>query len=66
MRLELFPIHVFRQTPQVSFFDAGIKESNGSTIVIIHHENAIAPTNDGKHELCINHYQIDHKLGYRG
>ncbi len=43
------PIHVFRETPQVSFFDARINGSNG-TDVIIHYKNAISPPNDGNFE----------------
>ena len=39
MRLNFVPTHVFRETPQVSFFDAGVKGSNGSDVVI-HHGNA--------------------------
>jgi len=34
------PTHVFHETPQVSFFDAEIKGSNGFDVVI-HHDNAI-------------------------
>ena len=35
MRLNFVPTHVFRETPQVSFFDAGVKECNGSDVVDI-------------------------------
>ena len=49
MRLNFIPIHVFREMPQVSFFDAGIKETNGNAIVI-HHKNAASPPDKGKFE----------------
>ncbi len=39
MRLNFVPNHVFHETPQVSFFNAGVKGSNGSDVVI-HHGNA--------------------------
>ena len=34
MLLHFVPIHVFRETPQVSFFDAGVNGSNGADVVI--------------------------------
>ena len=49
MRLNFIPIHVFHETPQVSFFDAGIKASNG-TDVVIHHKDAVSPPDDGNFE----------------
>ncbi len=30
MLLHFIPIHVFRETPQVSFLDAGVNGSNGA------------------------------------
>ena len=30
MRLHFIPIHVFRETPSVTFFDAGVPGSNGT------------------------------------
>ena len=66
MRLNFVPINVFRETPQVSFFDAGIKESNGADVVI-HHKNAISPPDDGEYEqYYIHHHQIDHNLVIQG
>ena len=38
MRLKFLPIHIFRETPQVLFFDAGVEGANGSDVVI-HHDN---------------------------
>ena len=49
MRLTFIPIHVFRETPQVSFFDVGVKESNAADIVI-HHKNAVSPPKEGGFE----------------
>ena len=49
MLLHFVPIHVFRETPQVSFFDAGVNGSNCADVVI-HHKNAISPPDDGNFE----------------
>ena len=49
MLLHFVPIRVFRETPQVSFFDAGVNGSNGADVVI-HHNNAISPPDDGNYE----------------
>ena len=66
MRLNFVPVQVFRETPQVSFFDAGVKGSNGSDVVI-HHGNAISPPNDGDFEQYYMHlHQIDHNLVIEG
>ena len=45
MRLHFMPIHVFRETPSVTFFDAGIVGSNG-TDVVAHHGAATSPPDD--------------------
>ena len=66
MRLNFIPIKVFRETPQVSFFDAGVNVSNGADVVI-HHKNAESPPDDGYFEqYYIHHYQIDHNLVIEG
>ena len=66
MRLNFVPTHVFRETPQVSFFDAGVKGSNSSDIVI-HHGDAISPPNDGDFEqYYVHRHQIDHNLVIEG
>jgi len=49
MELRFFPINVFRETPKVTFFDAGINSSNGSDVVI-HSGEAISPPDDLKDE----------------
>ena len=66
MLLHFVPIHVFRETPQVSFFDAGVNGSNGADVVI-HHKNAISPPDDDNIEqYYIHHHQIDHNLVIEG
>ena len=64
--LNFVPTHVFRETPQVTFFDAGIKGSNGSDVVI-HKGRAISPPNDKDYEQYYVHkHQIDHNLVLSG
>ena len=46
MILQFVPIRIFREKTQVSFFDARIDGSNGSDVVI-HHKNAISPSDEG-------------------
>ena len=66
MRLNFVPISVFRETPQVSFFDTGVQGSNGADIVI-HHKNAISPPDDDTFEqYYIHQHQIDHNLVIEG
>ena len=60
--LNFVPTNVFRETPQVTFFDAGVKGSNGSDVVI-HHGSALSPPNDDDFEqYYVHHHQIDHNL----
>ncbi len=60
--LNFFPTNVFRETPQVKFFDAGVQGSNGSDVVI-HHGGAISPPDDDEFEQYYVHYhQVDHNL----
>ena len=49
MLLHFVPIRVFRETPQVSFFDVGVNGSIDADVVI-HHRNAISPPDDGDFE----------------
>ena len=66
MNLNFVPIHIFRETPQVTFFDAGVRASNGCDVVI-HHENATSPPNDVEYEqYYVHQYQIDHNLVLEG
>ena len=62
MELRFFPINIFRETPKVTFFDAGIDSSNGSDVVI-HSGEAISPPNGLKDEqYYVHNHQIDHNL----
>ena len=46
MGLQFIPIHIFRETSSVTFFDTGVPESNGTDIVA-HHGAAISlPDNE--------------------
>ena len=66
MELRFFPINVFRETPKVTFFDAGIGSSNGSDVVI-HSGKAISPPDDLRDEqYYVHNHQIDHNLVITG
>jgi len=66
MELRFFPINIFKETPKVTFFDAGIAHSNGSDIVI-HSGEAISPPDDLKNEqYYVHNHQIDHNLVISG
>ena len=62
MELRFFPINVFRETPKVTFFDAGICSSNGSDVVI-HSGEAISPPDKlNEEQYYVHNHQIDHNL----
>ncbi len=64
--LNFVPTNVFRETHQVTFFDAGVKDSNGSDVVI-HHGSAISPPYDDEIEqYYVHHHQVDHNLVIAG
>ena len=66
MRLTFVPIHVFRETPAVTFFDASVEGSNG-TDVVAHHGFAISPPDDEQGEqYYVHQHQIDHNLVLEG
>ena len=66
MELKFFPINVFRETPKVTFFDAGIDIANGSDVVI-HSGEAISPPDNLKDEqYYVHNHQIDHNLVITG
>lgn len=66
MRLHFIPIHVFRETPSVTFFDAGVPGANG-TDVVAHHGAAISPPDDeGIQQFYVHHHQVDHNLVLAG
>ena len=66
MHLEFTPIQIFRETPQVTFFDAGVRASNGCDVVM-HRGRATSPPNDVNYEqYYVHHYQVDHNLVIEG
>ncbi|WP_413440407.1 hemagglutinin [Synechococcus sp. MIT S1220] len=66
MRLHFIPIHVFRETPSVTFFDAGVPGSNG-TDVVAHYGAAISPPDlDGSEQYYVHQHQVDHNLVIEG
>ena len=66
MRLHFVPIHLFRETPLVTFFDASVPDSNG-TDVVIHSGAATSPPDDGDREqYYVHQHQIDHNLVLHG
>jgi len=66
MKLKFIPTTIFRETPKVTFFDAGLKASNGCDVVI-HSGSAISPPDDFKNEqYYVHNHQIDHNLVITG
>ena len=66
MELKFFPTTIFRETPKVTFFDAGIESTNGCDVVI-HSGEAISPPDKLKEEqYYVHHHQIDHNLVIKG
>ena len=66
MKLKFYPTTIFRETPKVTFFDAGLEASNGCDVVI-HSEEAISPPDDFKDEqYYVHEHQIDHNLVIKG
>ncbi|QEY31074.1 hemagglutinin [Synechococcus sp. RSCCF101] len=64
--LHFVPIQIFRETPDVTFFDAGVIGSNG-TDVVVHEGPAISPPDDGDFpQFYVHHHQIDHNLVISG
>ena len=66
MKLVFMPTKIFRETPKVTFFDAGLEGSNGCDVVI-HSEEAISPPDNFKDEqYYVHNHQIDHNLVITG
>ena len=66
MKLKFLPTSIFRETPKVTFFDAGLEVSNGCDVVI-HSEEAISPPDDFNDEqYYVHNHQIDHNLVLTG
>ena len=58
MELRFFLINVFRETPKITFFNAGIDSSNGSDVVV-HSGEAISPPDNLKDE---QYYVHNHQI----
>ena len=66
MKLRFLPTTIFRETPKVTFFDAGLDASNGCDVVI-HTKEAISPPDDFIDEqYYVHEHQIDHNLVITG
>ena len=66
MELNFYPTTIFRETPKVKFFDAGLKGSNGCDVVI-HSREATSPPDELKNEQYYVHkHQIDRNLVITG
>ena len=66
MELKFYSTTIFRETPKVTFFDAGLVASNGCDVVI-HSKEAISPPDDIKDEqYYVHEHQIDHNLVITG
>ena len=66
MRLHFVPIHVFRETPSVTFFDAGVPGSNG-TDVVCHNGSATSPPDrESSEQYYVHQHQVDHNLVIEG
>ena len=52
---------VFRETPDVVFYDISVDDSNASDLVV-HEGPAVSPPNDviGAKQFYIHHHQVDH------
>ena len=49
MKLKFCPTTIFRETPKVTFFDAGIESTNGCDVVM-HSGEAISPPDEFEYE----------------
>ena len=66
MELRFCPTTIFRETPKVTFFDAGIELTNGCDVVI-HSGEAMSPPDKFKEEQYYVHdHQIDYNLVING
>ena len=66
MELKFYPPTIFRETPQVTFFDEGIDSTNGCDVVM-HSGEAISPPDEFKLEqYYIHNHQIDRNLVITG
>ena len=66
MNLKFYPTTIFRETPKVTFFDAGIGLTNGCDVVM-HSGEAISPPDEFRDEqYYVHNHQIDHNLVITG
>ena len=66
MELNFVPINIFRETPEVTFLDASVKDSNGSDVVI-HRGGATSPPDlNGFEQYYVHNHQIDNNLVLEG
>ena len=66
MKLTFVPVNIFRETPEVTFLDASVKDSNGSDVVI-HRGGATSPPNlNGFEQFYVHYHQIDNNLVLEG
>ena len=66
MKLKFMPTTIFRETPKVTFFDAGIDSSNGCDVVM-HSGEAISPPDNFKDEqYYVHNHQVDYNLVING
>jgi len=66
MRLHFIPIHLFRETPSVAFFDAGVPGANGADVVIHRGAATSPPDDDGFEQYYVHQHQVDHNLVIEG
>ena len=66
MRLHFIPIHVFRETPSVTFFDAGVPGSNGTDVVAHHGAATSPPDQNGSEQYYVHRHQVDNNLVLEG
>ena len=66
MRLHFIPIHVFRKTPSVTFFDTGVPRSNGTDAVAYHGAATSPPNQDGSEQDYVHRHQVDNNLVLEG
>ncbi len=66
MELTFLPVNVFRETPEVTFLDASVKDSNGSDIVIHRKEATSPPDLNGFEQYYVHNHQTDNNLVLEG
>ncbi len=62
MRFHFMPIHVFRETPSVTFFNAGMAGSNRTDVVAHHGAATSPPHHDDSEQFYVHEHLVDHNL----